>query len=134
MSALLETLKQQAKSLIYTSEADFAVKPFVWDKEKTGDGTLTPEKIKTILNLAANAPVETVTYDEFFAPVVALEDWYGEEETQTAKQFQTLADTLKTSLTDITVYKIGDAKKTVVVVGKAADGTFAGVTTKVVET
>lgn len=134
MSDLLGTLKQQTKGLIYTSEADFAVKPFVWDKAQVGGDTLTPDNVKTLLKLASNAPVQTMTPDEFFAPAVTLEDWYGDEEKQTAQQFQTLQNTLKTSLTDIAVYKIGDAKKTVVVVGKTTDGNFAGVTTKVVET
>ena len=134
MSDLLETLKKQSKGLLYLSEADFAVKPFLWTKAEMGPEPLTPEKIKTLLKLKADAPLETVTFENFFAPAVTLEDWFGDEEKQSAAQFQTLIETLKTHLTELTVYKMGEAKKTVVVIGKTSDGDYAGVTTKVVET
>ena len=134
MSDLLETLKKQSKGLLYLSEADFAVKPFLWTKAEMGPEPLTPEKIKTLLKLKADAPLETVTFENFFAPAVTLEDWFGDEEKQSAAQFQTLVETLKTHLTELTVYKMGEAKKTVVVIGKTSDGDYAGVTTKVVET
>ena len=134
MSDLLEILKTQTKGLIYTSEADFAVKPFLWTKQEVGDEPLTPDKVKTLLKIKPSEAVETITLEAFFAPVVTIEDWFGDEEKQTAKQFQTLADNLRSNLTEISVYKIGTAKKTVVVVGKTQECDYAGVTTKVVET
>ena len=134
MSDLLETLKKLTKGLIYSSEADFAVKPFLWTKTEVEAELLTPDKVKALLKIKPNDAVEIVTLEAFFESAVALEDWFGEEEKQTAKQFQTLADTLRTNLAEIAVYKIGTAKKTVVIVGKTKDGEYAGVTTKVVET
>ena len=86
------------------------------------------------VKIKADAPVETVTFENFFAPATTLEDWFGDEEKQSAAQFQTLVATLKTQLTELTVHKIGEAKKTVVVIGKTCDNDYAGVTTKVVET
>ena len=134
MSDLMETLKTQTKDLVYMSEADFAVKPFFWTKAEIGTEPLTPDKIKTLVKLKADAPIETVTFENFFAPATTLEDWFGDEEKQSAAQFQTLVATLKTQLTELTVHKIGEAKKTVVVIGKTCDNDYAGVTTKVVET
>ncbi len=134
MSDLLETLNTQTKGLIYSSEADFPVKPFLWTKAEVGAEPLTPDKVKALLKIKPNAAVETTTAEAFFEPVVTIEKWFGDEEKQTAAQFQTLVDTLKANLTETAVYRIGDAKKTVVIVGKTPEGDYAGVTTKVVET
>ncbi len=134
MSDLQATLTTLTKGLIYSSEADFPVKPFLWKKADVGAEPLTPDKIKTLLQIKPNSPVETITSEAFFEPVVTIENWFGDEEKQTAAQFQKLAETLKTDLTDVAVYKIGDSKKTVVVVGKTQEGDYTGVTTKVVET
>jgi hypothetical protein len=45
-----------------------------------------------------------------------------------------LHDTLENLLKDISVYRVGTVNIDVYVIGKTADGYFAGVSTKLVET
>jgi hypothetical protein len=69
--------------------------------------------------------VEETTLDAFFR-VVPKED---------RPQFDKLLQVLREQLSGVTVYKLGDeAEKAVYVVGKTADGQWAGVKTTVVET
>ncbi len=50
------------------------------------------------------------------------------------RRFLALQKVLETNLHDIKVYKVGTINIDVYVVGQAADGTYEGIHTKVVET
>lgn len=56
------------------------------------------------------------------------------EEQEAVKRFQALVKFLRERLTGIKVYKAGKVEKDVYVVGRTAEGDFAGVFTRVVET
>lgn len=134
MSTILDLLTEAARGLTYMSESDFAVHAFFWDKDHVGADALTPERIKALENIAPDAPVETVAWDAFFEPLVQDEDWYEEEEREIVRRYQTLQQLLTDHLTARAVYKIGEVTKSIYVVGKTAEGAFAGVQTKAVET
>ena len=69
--------------------------------------------------------MEELTLDELFQTVPSEDQ----------PKFQKLADALKQHLSSIKVYKVGDeAEREVYIVGKTADGEFAGLKTTVVET
>ena len=53
---------------------------------------------------------------------------------ETARRFQRLAQLLKETLEDVTVYKVGEVEIDAYVVGKTRSGALAGVKTKLVET
>lgn len=120
-------LKSLTQGLTYQSESDFPVKPFFM---KGGD----KRALKASDVVGEKKPVKQIDFDEFFRPVTDEQDWYGPEETKTAKRFQELVQSLRDNLTDIKVFKAGKVKMDVYVVGRTAAGDFAGVSTTVVET
>jgi hypothetical protein len=65
---------------------------------------------------------EQVSLDDFFADLLQ------------EKEFQSLRATIQTTLSDVKVYRFGSIKVTCFVVGTAADGRLAGLTTTAVET
>ena len=68
------------------------------------------------------------------ADLIALQDWYGPEEKVTARRYRRLERLLRTSLSDLEGFKVGERDVDVYVIGKTPDGEFAGIATKAVET
>jgi hypothetical protein len=131
---LLELLQERAKGLLYMSEADFSLKPFVWEKAKVGADSLSSQTLAAFRKIEEGKQIEEVPFANFFASATTEQDWFGPEEKESAEGFRKLVEALQANLTDLKVFKVGDAKKDVYVVGKTSEGDFAGVTTKVVET
>ena len=132
--ALLKQLQQEAKGLLYTSESDAPIQPFVWTKAEVGADTLTPDVVRHWKKLPTGQKAAETKFADFFAPMTTSQSWYGDEEKATMQKFQQLVKTLQANLTDLRVYTFGDAKQEVYVVGKTASGDFAGVHTQAVET
>ena len=116
---VLAALQQAAKGLKYTSETEAALEPFLWD-----DGAaLTPKHLQELAGVEGD--VEEETLDDFLH-AVPPED---------KSKFDKLAAVLRELLTGIKVFKVGDeAEKQAFVVGKTADGKWAGLKITVVET
>ncbi len=128
-STLLETLQQASAGLLYSSESDYPFTVFSWQIEAS-----TPEQILTQTEHSKNTPIQTVDFDKFFAPVTQEKDWYGPEEKAAVTKYLQLVKTLKGSLRDIQVYRIGKTELDVYILGQTSTGTLAGLSTKVVET
>ncbi|HEX8178281.1 MAG TPA: nuclease A inhibitor family protein [Pyrinomonadaceae bacterium] len=131
-AALLRELKTLTKDLLFMSESDYAVKPFV--QAPKGQPAMSPQDFVASKKAGPNAAVNEVGFDSFFQSAMEEQDWQTPEARATARKFQALVKALKENLSDIKVYKVGDTEADVYVVGKTAAGSLAGVTTKVVET
>jgi hypothetical protein len=121
-NSVQETLQQAAQGLVFVSETDAEFEAFQWPGGSTPDS----KTIKTLSgqNYDDDTLVEETALDSFFRAVPA----------GSKKKFQQLSQTLKDNLEGVRVYKIGDTEKDVYIVGKAKDGTWAGLKTQVVET
>jgi histidine triad (HIT) family protein len=118
---VLDALQKASKGLAFPSESDAEVEPFLWDD----GGELTKASLLKHEGAEPDTPVEEATLDGFFR-AVPKED---------RPKFDKLLKVLREQLSGVKVYKIGEeAEKTVCVVGKTADGQWAGVKTTVVET
>ena len=118
---VLDALKKASKDLQFISETESDLEPFVW---KDG-GDLTQDRLLELAGVEKGTPVEEMTLESFFH-VVPSED---------KAKFDKLAKVLKEQLTGVKVYKVGDEpEKDVYIVGKTADGRWAGIKTQVVET
>jgi Nuclease A inhibitor-like protein len=126
---ILGTLKQASDGLLYTSESDYPFTVFSWQVD-----TLTPEQVVAQTGHPKNTPVQTVDFDKFFAQATQEKDWYGPEEKATVAKYLQLVETLKVSLKDIQVYRVGETELDVYIVGMTSTGSLAGLSTKVVET
>jgi histidine triad (HIT) family protein len=118
---VLDALRAAAKGLVYTSETDSALEPFLWD----GSGPLTQKRLLQLAGAEAETKVEESSLDDFLH-AVPPEDKGG---------FDRLAKVLGEQLSGVKVYKVGDeAEKQAYVVGKTGEGQWAGVKATVVET
>ncbi len=124
-------LRRAAAGLTYQSETDAPWRAFHW---AGAAGVPTGEAVRRRGRHAAGAPVAEQSLEEFFAPLVADQKWYGEPERETARRYRNLLDTLERLLRDPKVFRIGRRKLVVYVAGVAPGGGWAGLKTTAVET
>ena len=118
----LTALKKAADGLLLPSESEEPIEVIAWGGET---GQLTDQEV---LRLSGHKPgdrVEATDLDDIFRDAVAGDN---------AKKFQKLIKTLKDTLDDIRVYRVGEVEKDVYIVGKTKGGGWAGLKSKVVET
>lgn len=123
-------IAKAAKGLLYSSESDYPLEPFVWKDSVP----FSPAALYTLTTLPASAPVTPMGFDEFFAPMLTLPDSPTPEARARVKQFRTLVRVLHQTLQDPAVYKLGTVEMPTFIVGRLADGTITGLRTTVVET
>jgi Nuclease A inhibitor-like protein len=130
-SATVQALEQAADGLAYPSETDAPWTAFAWP---TAKGDPTGAAVRRWGKHKARAPVEEEALDEFFAPLVGEQDWYGDQERATAAKYRALLDVVKHYLKGAKVVRVGGRTKAVYVVGTANEGGWAGLKTTAVET
>src|SRR5262249_13000461 len=107
--SVLTALQKAVKGLLFPSESEATLEPFVW---KDGD-TPSEDRLRELSGAEADAPVEEETLEVLFR-VVPRED---------RPQFDRLAQTIQEQLAGVKVYKVGaEAEKEVYIVGKTPDG------------
>lgn len=119
------TIQKAAAGLLYPSESDAPFDLVRWD---AGKGDPSPATVGSLGGKGKRKarPVEQVSIEEFFAALAETDD---------AARFRTLEQTLKKSLTDLRVYRVGgSAKVDIYVLGRAASGEWLGLHTTSVET
>lgn len=116
--------------LFVMSETDAPLKPFVWKKVAMIDDSLLRKKAKK----DGESMIETLSIEDFFRNMVTPQDWHSEQEKTDVLKFQLVLENISSTLSEPKVYKIGDAKKEVFLVGKTKEGEYAGLKTYVVET
>jgi hypothetical protein len=119
-NSVLGILKKTCEGLVFTSETDAPLEPFVWNQKETP----TPESLAKAAGLEKGTPTETTDLAAFFRAVPKADK----------AKFNALTKVLKEHLTDIQVYKVGEVDIKVYILGKTKDGGWAGLTTEAVET
>jgi hypothetical protein len=120
-NAVVDALKKASKELLWPSESDAPLEPFLWED---GD-KLTHEKLLELAGAEEGTGVEEVTLAELLR-TIPPED---------KAKFDKLVKVLKEHLSDIKGYKVGDeAERELFIVGKTQDGQWAGLKTTIVET
>ncbi|MBK6750120.1 MAG: nuclease A inhibitor family protein [Pyrinomonadaceae bacterium] len=125
-----QTLKGLTKDLIYISETDAEIVPFVLGKAER----VTAEDVIKQTGGPPNEPVAVVDTEAFFARLTAISDWFGPQETRQADRFKALKEYLDEELKDIKVFKVGKIRISIYVVGIDRQGRLSGVKTTAVET
>lgn len=142
---LLTVLRPACDGLLFPSESDRPVTPFLWaraDLEAGGDAPETggkPAEVSALTLLAAGeapdgANIVQVKPDDFLRPVVDKQDWWGKVENDRAVKFRALRDTLNAHLSGLTVLRVGETEIDVYLLGRTLAGDVAGVHTQLVET
>jgi hypothetical protein len=126
---IVEKLKEASTDLLMMSESDYPFEVVQWE----GAAPATQEKILQLTG-SQNLPVEVVELDYFFRNCAFEQEWHNELQKKDVKRFQTLMQTLKDNLSDISVYRVGQINIDAYIIGQTKDGDLAGVVTKLVET
>lgn len=128
--AVVETLRQAVAGLLFPSETDAPFEPFFWP----GDAAAPPDPADVArLSGASDAPVKKVKLETFFRPATKAETWHNDEEKALVARFEELVRTLKTTLKDPVVFRVGKTQSDAYIVGMV-EGGYAGLKTQVVET
>jgi len=125
-----EQIKKAAENLYYISETDAEIAPFVGEQTEA----VSKESILSQTENAADAPIEERGFTEFFARLTEIQDWFGDEEKETAQKFGRLKQLMEKNLKDLKVFKIGKIQLDVYVIGLDAESKLTGIKTKAVET
>jgi hypothetical protein len=127
---LAEQVRKAAEGLYYISETDAEFFPFTGTKTDAVTG-------ENLLSQTANkpdAPVEERDFTDFFTRLTKIQDWFGDEEKQTAAKFARLKELLESNLKNLKVFKVGRIEIDVYIVGLDSESRLTGVKTKAVET
>lgn len=127
---LVAVLKELTENLMWMSETDAPIQVFCWEN---GGVIRSNEQLLEQTQHSKSTPVEVVEVDQFFSPAVTEQDWFEEEERETAAKYRVLLSTLKAHLTDLKVYRVGSVEIDVYVVGLSEENVI-GIATQIVET
>ena len=124
--------RKPSDGLLFISETDAPLTPFFWpDADATAP--ITEERLRELAEVPDDASVKTTSLTAFFAPLPKMRIGTTTRKKAEVARFVSLVETLKSILKKPQVWRIGETKVAVYVVG-AVEGGWAGVQTKVVET
>jgi hypothetical protein len=124
---ITDRLSTLSKDLLFPSESEFPLEPFTWES-----ATLTPETILSRSHKPSATPIESITLEDFFAPVVTDEDWFEDEDRAIAQRYRDMQGLIAT-LENAQVFKVGKIEIDVYIVG-AIGPDLVGLKTTVIET
>jgi hypothetical protein len=129
--ATAAALRAATDGLSFQSETDAPWAVIDWP---AAEGEPTADAVRKRGRHRADAPAEEQSVDEFFAPLLAEQNWYGDEEKATAARYHRLRDAVKQLLGNPKVVRIGERKVAVYVIGTAKESGWTGIRTTAVET
>lgn len=124
---IIDRLSTLSKDLLFPSESEYPLEPFTWEST-----SLTPETILERSQKPADTLIESITLEEFFAPVTTDEDWFDDEDREIAQRFRDLQAAIAT-LENAQVFRLGKIEIDVYIVG-AIGPDLIGLKTTVIET
>jgi hypothetical protein len=125
---ILAEIGKAAGGLLLMSESDYPLEPFRME----GPHEPPPERLRQLAGEAEDAPVETLSLDDFFRAAAATTP--RQDGGAAFGSFHPLVRTLKENLTGLRVYKVGRINMPVYVVGRSSSGSWLGISTRVVQT
>ena len=111
---ILESLSRAAAGLLFMSESDYPFEVIQWE----GSKELTPVFIRSLTGEAEDCPVQELEVEDFLS----------------AGRYQRLLMTLQSQLPNLKAYKVGRINMPVYLVGRSSEGSWLGLSTRVVET
>ncbi|MEL6578531.1 MAG: nuclease A inhibitor family protein [Cyanobacteria bacterium J06621_12] len=129
-SELIHGLQTATDNLLWFSEAEYPWQIYYWHDADTFSGnTLLQQN-----GYSATTKIAIQELNSFFDPALRQEPWHNEAEQIEVRRYAALVDLLKTSLSNLRVYLLGDVNLDVYVVGETRHKAIAGLITKAVIT
>ena len=126
---LINQLNQTSEGLLWLSESDYPFETVYWENIDDINA-----KLLELTDCTPETKIEIRELDSFFKRITEEKEWYDDEEMAECKRYQTLVNLLKTHLSDIKVYRVGETEINVYILGKTKSGALAGLSTISVET
>jgi Nuclease A inhibitor-like protein len=120
------------QNLFWMSETEAPFDVLHWS-DISPDG-LTPDALLTRAQLPPETPIESLSLNDFLAPVIQSQPWHSEQEAQSIEQLEVLRTLLVQTLTQIQVYRCGIVEIEIYVVGQGPDSSWLALHTTAVET
>ena len=79
-------------------------------------------------------PVQELSLQDFFKELTEGQDWHGDEEKAAVQKYRKLQEAVQANLSGAKVFKVGQRKADVYIVGKTDEGDWGGLKTTAVET
>ena len=130
--SLKEQINSLTADLMYPSESDEKLTYF--EMELSTAENLSLANFRMFNGIQPEVTIEVIEYEKFFAPLIKIEDWFGEDEKKWADDGLKLKQLLNEKLKDISVLKVGQVEIDVYLFGKAEECKWEGLKTKVIET
>jgi hypothetical protein len=128
--SVLSELRAAVHGLLYLSEGDEPFEVFSWDRSATG---LTPDFVRHEGGHDAAACVKEMPVDKFFSELTEVHDGTTEEAADIAK-YRILRQAVERLLSDVRVFRVGEVRVAIYVIGRSPDGRWCGVRTFATET
>ena len=126
------SLSDLLTDLFYPGESDEPV-DYV-DYTVDFEPPMTVSQVKDLLLISPEIYVEEIPEDGFWEPVVTDQAWYDEDEKIRTARFIELQKTVQAILSDCQVFRVGENEVDLYLLGRKADGCWAGLKTLVVDT
>ncbi|MET0398667.1 MAG: nuclease A inhibitor family protein [Longimicrobiaceae bacterium] len=127
-----ERLEAAAEGLLFISETE---SPFEYE-ELPGDAPeeLTADAVRKALGEPEGTPAAELSLDRFLAGHIEEADPADPVAQESVPRFQALKQALAGSLADVRVFRVGDVQVSYHALGRAPDGTVAGLSASALET
>ncbi|HEX2972250.1 MAG TPA: nuclease A inhibitor family protein, partial [Tepidisphaeraceae bacterium] len=116
----LQEIITASQGLMYPSETDAPFEPFCWTAQGGGSA-----RNQIAAHAGKGRPIQEVSVEDFFAELDDSED---------ADCFHTLRQALETHLMGLKIFRLGQIKIDVYLIGQTRSGDWAGLHTLSVET
>jgi Nuclease A inhibitor-like protein len=130
--SLKDQINSLSADLLYPSESDEKIEYF--EMEFTTTEKISISNFRMFNGIRPEITIEEIDAERFFAPLIKMEDWFGEDEKKWAEDSLKLKLVLMDKTKDIQVLKVGQIEVDVYLFGKAEECEWVGLKTKIVET
>lgn len=130
--SLKEQIETLTADLMYPSESDEKIAYF--EMELSTTDKLSMADFRMFNGIKPETVITEFSFDDFFKPLIKMEDWFGEEEKKWADDSLKLKNLLSEKAKDFQIFKVGSVEVDVFVFGKVEECKWIGLKTKVIET
>lgn len=127
---LIAQLELVSKDLFWSSEAEYPLDVFYWNKSDNFD----EHTLLKLRNYPAETKIAIREFHSFLDSATRSEPWHNEAEQLEVRRYQAIANLIAENLTDVRVYLLGEVEIDVYILGKTRHQAIAGLTTKMVRT
>lgn len=127
---VLPLISRACKGLVYISETDAPVTPVDLGTADSINGEIILQRV----GLKAGTEINEVEGERFFAKLTAIKEGQTDSQKARAKKFLALGKVLEKNLRSLKVYRFGQIRIDILIVGLDDAGQILGVRTNAVET